>query len=280
MAAVLVALAGGLAAAIGALILSSASAPAEPVAVSRVETADIHALAFLGGPDRVILGHHHGILESTDGGRTWSSWGTGSDAMALGIAADQSIVIAGHDVFARGTPDGRWQDIENDLPHIDIHGFALDPREPDRMWAYLADGGLYESTDGGAHWQLVFDGHTLATHAVDRGGTTALLAVDPERAALVASDDGGRTWQPIASPPATPVYALAAARAGRTVLFSGGQGVFRSDDGGQTFSRLVDFGQPALAIAVSEDGTTVIMATRDRQVYRSDDGGRSWPGAT
>lgn len=244
--------------------------------MARVETQDVHALAFLGTADRLILGHHGGILESTDGGRTWAAWGSGSDAMALGVAGVGSVVVAGHDVLALGRPDGRWENIANDLPHNDIHGFARDPHHPDRMWAYLATGGLYESRDGGASWEEVFAGHTLAPLSVARGESTLLIAVDPELAAIVASEDGGRSWQPIGPPPDTPTYAMAAARDGETLLFSGSRGLFRSDDGGVTFVPLLDLGQPILAVAATPDGNTMVLATRDRDIYRSEDGGRSW----
>ena len=259
-----------------ALWLARPTTEGKPAPLSRVDTQDVHALAFLGSPDRLILGHHAGILESNDGGRTWSPWGTGSDAMALGVAGERPVIVAGHDVLAVGRPDGHWQHIANDLPHNDIHGFARDPANPDRMWAYLATGGLYESQDGGTHWEQASAGHTIALLAVTAGDGTRLLAVDPDLGAIVASDDGGRNWQRLAAPPDTPVYAMAAARDGATILLSGAQGLFRSDDGGTTFAQLVDVGEPILAIAASDDASTIVLATRDRVIYRSDDGGETW----
>jgi photosystem II stability/assembly factor-like uncharacterized protein len=261
------------------LLLSNRAGPTEPVPIATVDTQDVHSLAFLGSSERLILGHHGGILESGDGGRTWFAWGTGSDAMALGVAGGEPVAVAGHDVLALGSPDGRWENIENDLPHNDIHGFARDPRDPNRMWAYLATGGLYESTDGGAHWQEVFDGHTFALVAVERTDATRLIAAEPERGGIVASDDGGRTWNLIGVPPTTPVHAIAAARGGETLLLSGAQGVHRSDDGGRTFSPVLDVGRPTLAVATTDDGLVVVAATSDRAIYRSDDGGRTWPPA-
>ena len=249
---------------------------AGPVPISSVDTQDVHSLAFVGSTDRLLLGHHGGILESRDGGRTWRAWGPGADAMAMGIAGEE-VVVAGHEVLAVATPDGSWQNLDADLPHTDIHGFARDPRQPSRMWAYLAGGGLYESLDGGAHWTQVSGGHTLGLVATVRGDATRLIAADPERGALVASDDGGRSWQVLGSPPSTPVYALGAAAGGQTVLLSGSTGLHRSSDGGTTFSRLVDVGEPILALAVAADGQTIVFATRDRQIFRSDDGGLTWP---
>jgi photosystem II stability/assembly factor-like uncharacterized protein len=261
------------------LVLTRGPSPSpEPHPISTVNTQDVHSLAFLGSRDHVVLGHHDGILESTDGGKTWDAWASGSDAMALGVAGDEPIIVAGHNVLATGSPIGEWHDIQNNLPNTDIHGFARDPQNPDRLWAYLAVGGLYESLDAGAHWKQVFGGHTFGLFAVERGGPTRLIALDPERGSIVVSDDGGRNWQPIAPPPTTPLYAMTGTENGDVILFSGSAGLFRSNDGGRTFARLVDVGQPILAVAVSEDATTIVFATRERSVYRSEDGGRTWPG--
>ncbi|CAN5567541.1 hypothetical protein BH23CHL7_BH23CHL7_23890 [soil metagenome] len=248
--------------------------PTSPTPISRVDTQDVHSLAFLGSPDRIVLGHHGGILESTDGGGTWTPWGTGADAMAMGVAGEEPIVVAGHNVLAVGRRDGRWEDIPNDLPNTDIHGFARDPSNPSQMWAYLAAGGLYQSSDGGLHWEQVFSGHAFGLFAVARDSATRLVAVDPERGAIVASDDGGRTWEALSSPPSTPVYAMTGT--GTTILYSGSDGLFRSDDGGRMFRPLVHVGQPILAVAITEDRQVIVIATRDRSIYRSEDGGQTW----
>lgn len=259
------------------LLTRNSPTTAGPAAIAAVDTQDVHSLAFLGRPERILLGHHGGILESTDAGRTWTAWGTGADAMAMGAADDDPVIVAGHNVLAVGRPDGHWENIANDLPNTDIHGLARDPNDPNHVWAYLAAGGVYESRDGGSHWVQVFDGHALALFAASRDGPTRLVAVDPERRAIVSSDDGGQNWQAVGTPPTTPVYAMAGANGSSTILMSGSEGLFRSDDAGQTFTPLVDVGQPILAIAATEDGKTIIFASRDRSIYRSDDGGRTWP---
>ncbi|HYN69126.1 MAG TPA: hypothetical protein VEX41_02825, partial [Candidatus Eisenbacteria bacterium] len=111
--------------------------------------------------------------------------------MAMRPAVDGSIVIAGHEVFTASRDGGQtWQPIAADLPSLDIHGFTRDPVDPDRMWAYLATGGLWESTDAGAHWTRVRDDNVLFPLAVHSDGGTRLLGVDAN--GLVASTDGGR----------------------------------------------------------------------------------------
>ncbi len=37
-------------------------------AIGRTGTADVHSLRFAGSPEHLLFGHHHGVLESLDGG--------------------------------------------------------------------------------------------------------------------------------------------------------------------------------------------------------------------
>ena len=94
---------------------------------------------------------------------------------------------------------------------------------------------------------------------------------------LVASDDGGRTWVPIGSPPAYPITALVATTDG-TVLYAGSpDGLVRSRDGGRTWGATA-FKSAPFAIATSPEGQTVAVVARTTEFFRSPDGGDSWPG--
>jgi photosystem II stability/assembly factor-like uncharacterized protein len=76
-----------------------------------------------------------------------------------------------------------------------VNGFAVDPTNPQVMYAALRDG-VFKSTDTGEHWKPAGRGLNNA----------AAVAVNPRRpeelyAATTAgviyrSRDGGRTWQP------------------------------------------------------------------------------------
>lgn len=243
---------------------------------SRLGTEDVHSLAFVGDDsNRLLFGHHGGILASADGGRSWQPLGTRSDAMSLGAAADGSIVIAGHEVFAESRDDGRtWQDVPAALPGLDIHGFARDPDNPARMWAYLATGGLWESLDGGRAWERVQEENILFPVAVAASSGTRLFGLTAE--GLASSDDGGRTWGNVATPELYPIASMAATSDGSVLVAGGPDGLARSDDGGASWSKLPFEGKP-FAVAVANDGRTIAVVTRATEFFRSDDGGRTWP---
>ena len=258
--------------------LVASRAPSEATPWARLNTEDVHSLAFAGdGTDQILFGHHGGLLASGDGGRTWDALPVGEDAMSTSTASDGSIVIAGHEVF-RASRDGgaTWTSIGTDLPSLDIHGFARDPADPARMWAYPATGGLWESTDGGATFAQVRSDNVLFPTAIAAESGTRLFGVDTT--GLIESLDGGRTWSSLAMPPTFPMTSFAAGADGR-VLYAGAQdGLYRSEDGGRSWSATAYTGS-AFALATSPDGRTVILVDRATDVYRSGDGGATWPGS-
>lgn len=244
---------------------------------SRLGTEDVHSLAFVDGdPQRLLFGHHGGILSTDDGGRTWEPLATRSDAMSLGVVGSDSIVLAGHEVFAESRDGGQtWADIPADLPSLDIHGFARDPGDPARMWVYLAIGGFWESQDEGRTWAQIQEQNIVFPVAIASPSGTQLVGVTAT--GIARSDDGGRTWEPLADPELYPVTGLAATSDGSVLVASGPDAVVRSDDGGATWSRLPFEGQPAV-VAVADGGRSIALVTRSTAFFRSDDGGETWRG--
>lgn len=265
-----------LALALAAFLLLRPAASGARIAWATFGSADVHSLAFVGGdPQHLLFGHHGGLEETKDGGRTWSQLPVRDDAMSMSPASDASIVIAGHEVFVASRDGGQtWAPIKSDLPSLDIHGFTRDPADPDRMWAYLATGGLWESTDFGAHFERVRDDNVLFPTAARDGATTRLFGVDAK--GLSASDDGGRTWTALASPPTFPMTAFAASADGRVLYAGASDGLFRSADGGRSWAKTGYTGS-AFAVATA-DGQDVALVSRETEFFRSSDGGATWPG--
>lgn len=96
------------------------------------------------------------------------------------------------------THDGgdSWQE---SLVGADVHRVAVDPADPDRVWAATADG-LRRSDDAGATWVDVPDLDGLYLHAIvfdptapDRMYVYAAEADAP----LWRSEDGGASWSPL-----------------------------------------------------------------------------------
>jgi len=170
-----------------------------------------------------------GLIESTDGGRTW-------DAVSLLGEADFHSLVAGHgNVYGYDStggrfmvsPDGKQWETRSRLGMGD---FAVDPAEANRLVA-VTEQGLADSGDGGRSWQPT-DGPQLAFLSWDAqqglwgvspagetyqrvegrwearealaGEPQALLVADDEVFAAVSSgagtaiyvsSDGARTWR-------------------------------------------------------------------------------------
>lgn len=249
-----------------------------PVAWATLNTADVHALAFPSDDaQHVYFGHHDGLLESRDGGRSWQPASlTGSDAMNVKSAAGGRIQIAGHDVYLESTDGGAsWQPVPNDLPGLDLHAFALDPADPDHAWTFAVGFGLFETTDAGRHWELRQPGNWGYLASYRNGDDTAVVAVGPE--GLVRSHDGGVNWEPLAHPGAPLAGGLAAAPDGAALYAATGAGLRRSTDQGQTWTE-TGFVGVALALAISpNDPMDVVIVDDATRFYRSPDGGETWP---
>jgi photosystem II stability/assembly factor-like uncharacterized protein len=140
---------------------------------------DTHELAIhQAEPDHLRVSAGDGYFESPDGGRTWTSPGTGLEVTYL-----VSVAVA---------PDD---------PSVVVVSASSGPRS-----AYLAghsDGRLYRRA-GSSAWERVDIGWP------DPPDTVApLLAADPATGSLLAADergvhrsrDAGRTWELLAAPP-------------------------------------------------------------------------------
>lgn len=250
----------------------------QPVSWSRLDSPDAHSITFEGSATEVLyFGSHAGVHRSVDGGRSWRPLDLAADAMTIGAVGAGSLIVAGHDVLVISNDSGAsWTELPNDLPNLDIHGFARDPIDPLRMWAFLAAGTIHESRDGGLQWTQVFTGTRPFLTAATASGGTLLLAVDPE-SGPVRSADGGRTWAALSNPEAYPITALASGPDAELIVVGTNGALIVSNDGGASWRRDPFPGTP-LAAAVARDGRTMAVVSGDRRVYRSSDGGRTWPG--
>jgi photosystem II stability/assembly factor-like uncharacterized protein len=252
----------------------------DPVPWATLGTEDVHALAFAGDDaDHIFFGHHDGLLESRDGGRTWVPTALqGSDAMQVSTASGTRIQIAGHEVYMESTDGGvTWQPVPNDLPGLDLHAFTSDPADADHAWAFAVEFGLFETRDAGRSWESIQPGNWGALTAYRDGDITVLVAISPD--GFASSRDSGSRWTLIGYP--GPLTGGLAASADGSMLYAATvNGLRRSTDHGATWENTT-FEGIALSVAVGPKAPTdVIVVDTDTRFYRSPDGGATWPGPT
>ena len=250
----------------------------EAVSWTQLGTADVHSLAFdPADPAHLYFGHHGGLLESRDGGRSWQPTAlSGADAMNVRVSDEGQMQIAGHEVYLESRDAGlTWEAVPNDLPGLDLHAFVTDPADPTHAWAFAVGHGLFESTDTGRHWELRLAESIGALAVFEDDGEPVLIGLT--QIGIGRSVDGGRTWEPLGRPSGQ-LASLAAASDG-SVLYAGTTiGLQRSTDRGATWTAtgLLNL---ALTIAVApENNDTVAVVDDETRFFRSSDGGTTWPG--
>jgi photosystem II stability/assembly factor-like uncharacterized protein len=258
-----------------------AEAPAgqvAPPATGLPLTPDYHALLVSAtDPERIVLGTHAGLYESTDGGRTWREGAlAGNDAMNLVRTRSKRVWVAGHNVLFESDNDGRtWTEVRPEgLPSLDLHGFTADPRDGATLYAAVAGEGLYRSRDGGLTFSLASEEVGSNVYGLTVTPSGRVLTADPSRG-VSASDDEGTTWRVVLAEPAIGV-AVNPARP-ESVLATTDRGIFLSRDGGARWESvlLMEGGFGPVTWAPSDPRVGYAIGG-GRTLYATRDGGISW----
>ena len=191
----------------------------------------------------------------------------------------------------------QWQALGPSSVGGRVRALAFDPRNPNRVLAGTASGGLWSSNDLGASWQVDNDflaNLSITTVAFDPfNAGTVYLGTGEASAGLVGfgaykSTDNGATWalMPATNVDANPdwrfVNRIAASPAQPGLLLAGvtnslrnGGGIYRSTDGGASWGRMSAY--KALDIAFDPaNPMNALAGLDDGGLAYSSDGGITW----
>ncbi|MGV8039232.1 MAG: WD40/YVTN/BNR-like repeat-containing protein [Thermoanaerobaculaceae bacterium] len=207
-----------------------------------------------------------GVLKSTDAGTTWAHINEGLTTLAVGALA---MHPANPQVLLAGT--GKASGITD---------------SPDEI-----NGGVFKTTDGGAHWRQVDPIHANGNHEI----RFSAIAFAPSNPSIVyastgyivlRSTDGGETWATYHVPADGEFYGQPIAMVVHptdpdTIFVNGyGGGVFVSSDAGRSWQDASKgyTGNQVWAIAVDPEDPDYVAAGSKNGTYRSTDGGGHWQG--
>jgi photosystem II stability/assembly factor-like uncharacterized protein len=164
-----------------------------------------------------------------------------------------------------------------------INCFAIDPRNPDIVYAGTDSMGVYKSTDGGMSWKPANSGFSALTI-----GQLALHPKSPETlyaehwGKLYKSTNSGGTWKDISWARLKSID-LAIDPQDPNTIYAGSNPFFKSTDGGAQWSELIidPAANPEVqAIAISPQNPSILyVGTSKNGVYKSVDGGAKWTAA-
>ena len=187
------------------------------------------------------------------------------------------------------------------------NAIAVDPTNASVAYLGAPEGGVWKTTDGGAHWTPLTDTQpslAIASIAIDPTNHLTIYAGTGDSylygEGLLKSTDGGTTWTYIASPFAGPFsdngYFGGGAHINQIAVDPGNSqivlaavwrfpfssaGIYKSADGGNTW-RQVFPSAPATSIVFSSTGSVAYAAISDyfgiqqAGIYKSTDAGESW----
>ena len=207
---------------------------------TRLSEPPFDVMALTRSGDRLLASGHPGpqapgpsdlgLMESLDGGRTWTPVSLGGEADFHRLAASGSTVLgitASGGSLLRSDDGGRsW----TALGTAGLYDLALSPSDTSLVVATTPTG-LVRSRDAGASFQRVAAAPRLALLA---WSAATLYGLTPN-GAVHASTDGGMTWEERGALAAVP-SALAAD--GDLLAAWADGGLFRSADGGRSFDLL------------------------------------------
>lgn len=176
-----------------------------------------------GGTVLFIVTRPGGIARSSDGGYTWLPVSEGlpgneREVYALSLAidpTDTSVIYVGtggwvgqgHGVYKSTDGGETWSPANRGMIDYRITALAVDPANPQIVYASGDGGELFKSTDGGQSWNDLTDKLPLqkSSHPSIRD-----IAIDPatpetiyllcDRAGVLVSSDGGAKWRALGKP--------------------------------------------------------------------------------
>lgn len=266
----------------------------------------IHLLFRSPVDGSLLMGAHTGLFKSTDNGKTFlhtalkssdTSISPNTEFMNVSYDAQNKILYAGtHGAgVLKSTDMGlTWSKAGTGIEGNDIHGLAINPLDPKRVYAYSVDHGLYGSNDGAKTWNKIDDGpknpnvkafaympaFTSMDQSMGKQGSTNIGYL------WAATGDGLYSsfacfcgWTPLQTiPSGTTVYAIAQDPQNKSaMLLAKKDGFYRTTDESKSFTLVsADLNDVGALWFDLTNPKAVFVATNAGIIYTSHDSGVTW----
>ena len=250
-----------------------------------------------------------GIWRTGDGGNSWARIRKGiyGECAVRALAVhprDSRVMYAGTDVgiYRSETRGEGWEMLDSPMNEMQIGSIAIDPVDPDIIFAGTRPGALFRTKDGGLKWDslsveiaeecpavLIPRVTALVVDPVDHNNVWAGMEVDGVR----RSRDGGDTWELVTNGVTDPDIHSMTITVGppKTLLTVTPREVFSSTDDGDTWQPVGAGKQVSIPhcriVAVKQDDPQVVYMGNGESAFsgqgalhRSRDRGTRRPGSS
>ena len=212
-------------------------------------------------PDILFVGRRDGLWKSKDGGRSWGALPYPA-SVPLSVAIPKSqpdtlyLATARRGVYKSDNGGYQWTQVSEGLPEAraggrpeEIRTLAVDPLDPDVVYAALARHGIYRTADGGASWHKFNQGLPFIMGGPIRSPKLAFHPEDSQRLYLAFNQrihsrlirtrlyllSGKDEWLPVEAvlPANFPVLGLVVDEARRVIQLWGSEAVWEVRLGGK-----------------------------------------------
>jgi photosystem II stability/assembly factor-like uncharacterized protein len=250
--------------------------------------------------------YRFGVYKSTDAGQTWGPTGPGLGDFP--IVYDLQVDPQNPDILYAGTRgwtpvfswappwgggmfksiDGgaNWTKHNNGLSEDWVYSIAIDPSNPQTVYAASHSMGVFKSTDGAASWKAMNKG------IGDQAGRA--IVINPQNPQVIyygawhtggvfKTTNGGTSWSSVSSGlNGAKIYKLMIDPANPTILYAASYltGLFKSTNSGSGWS-LAALGSDFIAAMAVDPANhaRVFLGTASSGVYSSSDTGKTWASA-
>jgi len=217
-----------------------------------------------------------GMYKSTDGGETWVEINNGLKTSLINInciavhPSNPDIVYIGtwRDGVFKTTDGGQsWALRSNGLASADVRSLAIDPQNPQVVYAGLGEGaGIFKSTNGGELWGAINSGLSIVcpSYLLSMGQVEEDFSLERPPKRSVGADYYSVPW--------TAVWAIVIDPTNPQTIYAADHhsGVYLSTDGGTNWVP-INKGlstKAVTAMAVSANGKMLYAATEGEGVFR------------
>lgn len=243
----------------------------------------------------IFVGTRNGLYRSLDGGTSWQLMLVGDRMLSIALAPsyareNQLFVGMERDGAVRSPDAGRtWNSSNAGLLDLTVMSIALSPNFDSDQTAFAATAsGLYRTRNSARSWRLIdlplVDPAVQCLGVSPDFGNDRLVLAGTEADGLLRSEDGGTSWEQVASLADQGVTAIAFSPGyprQPTIAVATVAGIAISNDAGQTWQTTGSELGPVLSLLfVRHDDRDILLAGLPKHgIVRTEDLGVTWQAA-